>query len=171
MKTLMTALKRICRETGCGMLICQHTNKSSTLNKLGDTAEAAKGSITISNSARLHLTLSPFDDKGVLKLCYSKLNGCARPEDIILVRGPEGVLKEKQGASWGNNAVYKRPNGVLKKKDTGNVPIASEEIPVEVVPTEQDGENARNDLENNRFGMEPFRRMNVNEIFFHSEVL
>lgn len=33
---------------------------------------------------------------------------------------------------------------------------------------EQDG---RNDLSNNRFGMDPFRRMNVNEIFFHSTVL
>ena len=169
MKTLMTALKRICRETGCGMLICQHTNKSSTLNKLGDTAEAAKGSITISNSARLHLTLSPFDDKGVLKLCYSKLNGCARPEDIILVRGPEGVLQEKEGASWGKNAVYKRPNGALKKKELKAVSTAkTEEVPVDTVPSEL---NEKNDLANNRFAVTPYLRMNVDDIFFHSEVL
>ena len=32
-------------------------------------------------------------------------------------------------------------------------------------------QNGRNDLTNNRFGMDPFRRMNVNEIFFHSTVL
>lgn len=105
MKTLMTALKRICKDTGCGMLICQHTNKSSTLNKLGDTAEAAKGSITISNSARVHLTLSPYDKKGGLKLSYSKLNGCARPEDIILERGPEGILNIKD--PYGNGYDYR----------------------------------------------------------------
>lgn len=29
----------------------------------------------------------------------------------------------------------------------------------------------RNDLANNRFGMDPFRRMNVNDIFFHSTVI
>ena len=172
MKTLMTALKRICKESGCGMLICQHTNKSSTSNKLGDTAEAAKGSITISNSARLHLTLSPYDNKGALKLCYSKLNGCAHPDDIILRRGREGVLQLKtEEGLWNNRSVYKRPNGALKKKDTENVPIASEELPVEAVPTGQDGENDRNDLANNRFGMDPFRQMNVDEIFFHSTIL
>lgn len=144
MKTLMTALKRICRETGCAMLVCQHTNKSSTLNKQGDTPEAAKGSITISNSARLHLTLSPYD-KSALKLSYSKLNGCARPEDIILVRGPEGVLQEKTSSL--NKGVYKRSNGVGKK------------------------EKIKNDLKNNRYGMDEFKRMNVNEIFFHSTML
>lgn len=38
---------------------------------------------------------------------------------------------------------------------------------LEMTP-EHDG---RNDPMNNRFGMDPFRRMNVNEIFFHSTVL
>ena len=87
-------------------------------------------------------------------------------------RGREGVLQLKtEEGLWNNRSVYKRPNGALKKKDTENVPIASEELPVEAVPTGQDGENDRNDLANNRFGMDPFRQMNVDEIFFHSTIL
>lgn len=38
---------------------------------------------------------------------------------------------------------------------------------LEAVPVQ----GRHNDLANNRFGMDPFRRMNVNEIFFFSEVL
>jgi|GEM_PF-2411863 len=178
MKTLMTALKRICRETGCAMLICQHTNKSSTLNKLGDTVEAAKGSITISNSARLHLTLSSCDDKSGLKLCYSKLNGCARPEDIILVRGPEGVLQERAS----KKSVYKRPNGAVKKENLAETqPEEIKNDPENKEMKEDEGfdpldtlketPNSPAVLADNMMGMDPFIRMNVNDIFFHSTVM
>lgn len=177
MKTLMTALKRICRETGCAMLLCQHTNKSSALNKLGDTAEAAKGSITISNSSRLHLTLSPLNDKSEdLKLRYSKLNGCARPDDIILRRGPEGVLQAKSVSLLDRPSVYKRGG----KKETEKAPsLAEPEVAVkEEIPEEdgldsliQSGSDDKNDLANNRYGMDKFKKMNTNEIFFHSTVI
>lgn len=91
MKTLMVILKKIAKDCECGIFVCQHTNKAAALNGTADKAEAAKGSITINNTARLNITLTGDGDDS-LKLHYAKVNGCKAPQDIYLRRGAEGVL-------------------------------------------------------------------------------
>jgi len=93
MTVLMNVFREIGMETDTGFLLLHHTRKGSVLNGEGNTADSARGSSAIVNSARLLMTLSKDgDDHDRLKLTWAKINGHKPIEPMMLCRASDGRI-------------------------------------------------------------------------------
>lgn len=102
----MQIVERLAKETGAAVILAHHTSKG------GDptSAESARGSSVLVWNSRWVATLSPIsareasqleieedERKNIVRLAVPKVNYAARPADLLLRRGDEGVLAPVEG--------------------------------------------------------------------------
>ncbi|HIF9439699.1 TPA: AAA family ATPase [Photobacterium damselae] len=107
MSILISVFEYIAKRTGAAFVFIHHTNKSATLNGIGDQAGAARGAAAITDNIRCQLNLSKLteDDAAAIKipeslrhkflwLHNSKVNYAESKNSLLLERVEGGVLRK-----------------------------------------------------------------------------
>ena len=105
MEQLLTFFARWASELRVALLLVHHTGKSAVLNGQGNTQQSARGASAIVDQARWHVTLQknsepdatrynipPADTWKYIVAHNAKINGTEPLPDLLLERGPGGVL-------------------------------------------------------------------------------
>lgn len=120
MAQLMTLFTRVAEELKIAILITHHTGKGAVLSGNASTQQSARGASAIVDQSRFQIVLFGIDERtatmhGIrdeerwkyLVASTPKINGTARLEDLLLERGPGGVLMRA-------NLQHKLADGALK---------------------------------------------------------
>lgn len=105
MEQFLTLMTKMAEELGVAIILTHHVGKSAVLNGQSSTQQSARGASAIVDQARWQVALSTLDEKAADKLgvpkedawkylvaSNPKINGAARLPDLVLERGPDGVL-------------------------------------------------------------------------------
>lgn len=109
MEQFMSLMVQIATELGVAILLTHHVGKSAVLNGQSTTQQSARGASAIIDQARWQVALNTLDAKSAGKLgipeadawkyltaTNPKINGAARLPDLLLERGPDGVLMRSE---------------------------------------------------------------------------
>lgn len=105
MEQLLTFFAKWASELRVAFLLVHHTGKSAVLNGQGNTQQSARGASAITDQARWHVTLQKISDNDAARYNIpsedtwkyivahnAKINGAEPLPDLLLERGPGGVL-------------------------------------------------------------------------------
>ncbi len=105
MEQFLTLMTKMAEELGVAIILTHHVGKSAVLNGQSSTQQSARGASAIVDQARWQVALSTLDEKYAKKIgipaddawkylnaTNPKINGAGRLDDLLLERGPDGVL-------------------------------------------------------------------------------